>query len=116
MLIVGIGALRVIPLYHDFDQNRPLSNPVYAIFNPHCDSSTQGVCAISAEDDSNEDEILTLIVFKNFPYPFSLYDVKCLSHPVTYQCWETLYDSIKYSNDNMLFTSLPLRSPPYCFI
>jgi hypothetical protein len=116
MLIVGIAALRLIPLHHDVHQNRWLINSVSVIFNSHSDNSTQDVCALFDDDDSKEDEILSLKFFKNLFYPFSLYDVKYLTHPVECLYWETLYDSIRHSNNSKFFTSLPLRSPPSSFI
>jgi len=115
MLIVGIAALRLIPLYHDVHQNRWLINSASVIFNSHSDNSTQDVCALFDDDDSKENEILSLKFFKNFFYPSSLYNVTYLAHPFSCHYWETLYHSIKHYNYNTFFTLLPLRSPPSSF-
>lgn len=116
MLIVGIAALRVIPPHHEFHQNRSLFNSASVIFDSQSDNSVQDVCAIFDEDDSKEDETLSLKIFKIIFYPFSLYNVEYLAHPVAYHYWETFYDSIKHSNYDAFSTLLPLRSPPSLFV
>ena len=116
MLIVGIAALRLIPLHHEFHQNPCLFTSASVIFNSQSDNSIQDVCAIFDEDDSREDETLSPKIFKFIFYPFSLYNSEYLAHPVAYHYWETFYDSITHSNYNTFSTSLPLRSPPCLFI